>query len=103
MLTQIEHKSNKSLYKDHSLDPRGMNDDPAKIERLTTYIHPWRTKDGALTKAALQTIVSDQFADHNIGGLGVFFTQESGTSVLKILVGVKKYNSDPSSPSSKLF
>ena len=60
-------------------------------------------KDGVISKAALQQIVSDQFADHNIGGIGVFITKESGTLVLKVLVGVKKYTCDPTSPSSKLF
>ena len=64
-----------------------MNDDPEKIARLT--------KDGALTKAALQQVVSDQFADHNFGSKGVFVTQGSERPVLKTLVGTKKYNSDP--------
>ena len=103
MLTKIEHKSYASLYKDISLDPMGMNDDPAKVKRLTKYLHPWRTTDGAISEAALQQIVLDQFANHNIGEIGVFVTQESETPVLKVLIGVKKYTCNPSSPSSKLF
>ena len=91
------------LYQDHGLDPMGLNDDPGKIARLTAAIHHWRTKDDALSKPELQEVVLDQFADHNIGSLGVFVTQDSGTPVLKTLVGIKKYNSDPSNPSSKLL
>ena len=48
-------------------------------------------------------MIFDAFADHNIGGVGVFVVQDSGEIALKILVGIKKYNSDPSNPSSKLL
>ena len=48
-------------------------------------------------------MVSDAFADHNIGGEGVFVVQDLGKIALKILVGIKKYNNDPSDPSSKVL
>lgn len=99
----IEHKNYVSLYKDISLDPMGMNDDPAKVERLAKYLHPWRTKDGAFSKDELKQIVSDQFADHNIWGIGVRVTQSASTRVLIVFVGLKNYTYKPSSLSSKLF
>ena len=79
-----------------------MNDDPEKMNRLAAAYHPWRTKDFPLATPAWKEVVSDQFADHNVGGVGVFVVQDSGTMVLKVLVGIKKYNSDPSNPFSKL-
>ena len=103
MLTQIDHKTYESYYMDHTLDPYGLNTDPEKTNRLDAAYPPWRTKDVPLTAPALKEVVSDQFADHNVGGVGVFVVQDSGTMVLKVLVGIKKYNSDPSNPFSKLL
>ena len=74
MLTKIKHKNYVSLYKDISLDLMEMNDDPAKMERLAKYLHPWQTKDGAILEDELKQIVLDQFADHNLGGIGVWVT-----------------------------
>ena len=101
--TKIEHKTYLSLYKDSSSDPRRKNDDVAKVEKLAKYLHPWRTKDGAILEGELKQIVSDHFADHNIGGIGVWVAGPTTIPVLKAFVGLKKYTSDPSSPFSTLF
>jgi len=103
MLTKIEHKTYESLYQDHTLDPMGLNDDSEKLNRLTAAFHGWRTKDAPLSDADWKEMVSDDFADHNIGGVGVMVMQDSGKIVLQVLVGIKKYNSDPSNPTSKLL
>ena len=103
MLTELEHKTYNSLYQDHALDPMGLNDDPEKMNRLAVAYHGWRTKDVPLTPNAWKEMVSDGFADHNIGGVGVFVAQDSRKLALKTLVGIKKHNSNPSNPSSKLL
>ena len=100
MLTPHEHTNYDSLYQDHTLDPMGLNDDPEKLNRLTAAYHGWRTKDVPLLHADWKEMVSDGFADHNIGSVGVMVVQDSGKIALKTLIGIKKYNSDPSNPSS---
>ena len=80
-----------------------MNDNKAKEEKLAKYLHPWRTKDGAILEAELKQIVSNQFADHNIGWIDVWVTQSASIPVLKVFVELKKYTCNPSSLSSTLF
>ena len=103
MLNQHEHTNYDSLYQDHTLDPMDLNDAPGKTDRLAAAYHGWRSKDVPLSLPDWREMVSDAFADHNIGGVGVFVVQDSGEIALKILMGIKKYNSDPSNPSSKLL
>ena len=81
----------------------GLNNDPGKMDRLAAAYHGWRSKDAPLSRTDWREMVSDNFADHNIGGVGVFVVQDSEKIALKILVGIKKYNSDPSNPLSKLL
>ena len=85
------------------MDLFGLNTDKEKTNRMTAAYTIWRTQDTPLLPHTWKEAVSDQFADHPIGGVGVFVVQDSGTMVLKVLVGIKKYNSDPSNPSSKLL
>ena len=69
MSTQIDHKTYESYYMDHNLDPYGLNTDPEKTNRLDAAYRPWRTKDVPLSTPDLKEVVSDQFADHNIGSV----------------------------------
>ena len=101
--TEIEHTNYLSLYKDGSSDFMERNDDAAKVEKLAKYLHPWRTKDGPPGERQLKQIVCDHFADHNVGRIGVLVAEPGLIPVLKTFVGLKKYTSDPSSPSSTLF
>ena len=103
MLTQHKYKTYYSLYQDHTLDPMGLNDDPEKMERLTAAYHGWSSKDAPLTCTDWKEMVLDGFADHNIGGVGVFVVQDLGKIALKTLVGIKKYKSDSYNPLSKLL
>ena len=84
-------------------DPLGQNNDVSKVAKMARYSHPWRSNDGPETVDDLKQIVSDGFADHNIGGIGMFVMDEDGTPRLRMCVGLKKYTMDPSSMSSKLF
>ena len=60
------------MYKDMNSDPLGRNNDSAKVLKIARYSHPWRTTDAAPAAEALKQIVSDNFADHNVGGIGMF-------------------------------
>ena len=71
-LNQILHKMFGSLYQDANNYPFGMNNDKAKFEKMAKYIFPWRTTEGQLTQDKLNLTVSDNFADHNIGAIGMF-------------------------------
>ena len=72
------------------------------METLAKYLHPWRTSNDVISDLELKFIVSDHFADHNVGGIAVWVTGPAGIPVLKTFVGLKKYIIDPSSPSLTL-
>lgn len=65
-------------------DPFGMNNDAAKMEKMTKYIHPWRSIDAPPLQDELKLIVSDNFVDYNIGVIGMFVMDAAGDLKLKI-------------------
>ena len=102
-MSVIKHKTYTSLYSDMNSDPMGMNDDASKAEKIAQYSTHWRTDDGPPTIVELKQTVTDHFADHNPGGIVMWVAGPGGIPVLKAMVGLKKYTSDPSCMSSLLF
>lgn len=72
-----------------------MNKDTEKVKEMTQYYCPWRTTDVPPLAKALKLIVSDYFADHNIGAIGIFVIDAMGAPKLKLCVGLKKCTMDP--------
>ena len=56
-----------------------------------------------MSQDKLKLTVSDNFADHNIGAIGMFVMNALGQPKLKLCIGLKKYTKDPSSVDSLLF
>ena len=100
-MVAIEHKTYTSLFKDATCDPFGAG--VARTNSIHRYTHAWRTDSAPHTVAELEPLVYDFFADHPIGGVGVFVVDGNATLRLKVLVGLKKYSRNPRSIDSVLF
>lgn len=103
MFGPVLHKSFNSYYLDPKKDLFGLNTDTTKVQKMMRYSYPWWTKDGPPTKEGLKDAMIDNFADHNVGGIGIFVFNGNGNFHLKVIVGLKKYTKDPSSQDSPLF
>ena len=102
-MPDIKHKTYSTLFQDMSSDPLGKNEDPGKAEKITKYCTHWRTIDGPPTLLKLKEITIDHLADHTTGGVVVWVLGANGIPIMKAIIGLKKYTSDPSCMSSTLL
>ena len=102
-MSDIKHKTCSTLFQDMNSDPLGKNEDPGKAEKIAKYCTHWRTIDGPPTPVELKEIIINHLANHTPSGIVVWVAGANGIPVMKAIVGLKKYTSDPSCMSSTLF
>jgi hypothetical protein len=100
-MSVVEHKTYTSLFSDATCDPFGAG--ASRTRSILRYSHAWRTDNNPHTVAELEPLVYDYFADHPIGGIGVFIVDGNAVLRLKVLVGLKKYSRNPRSMDSVLY